>query len=135
MFSPKGKVMELPKKATPVDFAYSIHSEIGDKCVAAKINGKLQPLKTQLNNGDQVEILTSDYSQPSPLWERFAVTSKVKSQLRRFMRSKKIDEHISFGKDILQNQTDKMFFFINEEVICRICDLKNINNQERNRRV
>ena len=107
VFSPKGKVMELPKKATPVDFAYSIHSEVGDKCVAAKINGKLQPLKTQLNNGDQVEILTSDYSQPSPLWERFAVTSKVKSQLRRFMRSKKIEEHIVFGKEILLNQFKK----------------------------
>jgi len=107
VFSPKGKVMELPKKSTPVDFAYSIHSEVGDKCVAAKINGKLQPLKTQLNNGDQVEILTSDYSQPSPLWERFAVTSKVKSQLRRFMRSKKIEEHIVFGKEILLNQFKK----------------------------
>ena len=83
VFSPKGKVIELPKKATPVDFAYSIHSQVGDKCVAAKINGKLQPLKTQLNNGDQVEILTSDHSQPSPLWERFAVTSKVKSQLKK----------------------------------------------------
>ena len=107
VFSPKGKVMELPKKATPVDFAYSIHSEVGDKCVAAKINGKLQPLKTQLNNGDQVEILTSDYSQPSPLWKRFVVTSKVKSQLRRFMRSKKIEEHIVFGKEILLNQFKK----------------------------
>ena len=75
--------------------------------LAAKINGKLQPLKTQLNNGDQVEILTSDYSQPSPLWKRFAVTSKVKSQLRKFMRSKKIDEHIIFGKEILLSQFKK----------------------------
>ena len=110
VFSPKGDVMELPKNATPVDFAYSIHSEIGDKCVAAKINGRLQPLKTKLKNGDQVEILTSDHSQPSPLWERFAVTSKVKSQIRRFTRSKKIDEHITFGKEILINQ------FINENI-------------------
>ncbi len=84
-------------------FAYSIHSEIGDKCVAAKINGNLQPLKSILKNGDQVEILTSDDSQPSPLWERFVATPKVKSQIRRFMRSKKKDEYIIFGKEILIN--------------------------------
>ena len=101
IFSPKGDVIELPNKSTPIDFAYSIHSEIGDKCVAAKINGNLQPLKSLLKNGDQVEILTSNESQPSPLWERFAATSKVKSQIRRFMRSKKRDEHINFGKEIL----------------------------------
>ena len=107
VFSPQGDVVELPKNSTSVDFAYSIHSEIGDKCVATKINGKLQPLKMKLKNGDQVEILTSDHSQPSPMWERFAVTSKVKSQLRKFMRSKKIDEHIFFGKEILLNQFKK----------------------------
>ena len=107
VFSPQGDVVELPKNATSVDFAYSIHSEIGDKCVATKINGKLQPLKMKLKNGDQVEILTSDHSHPSPMWERFAVTSKVKSQLRKFMRSKKIDEHIFFGKEILLNQFKK----------------------------
>ena len=91
VFSPKGDVIELPKNSTPIDFAYSIHSEIGDKCVAAKINGNLQPLKSKLKNGDQVEVLTSDDSQPSPLWERFVATPKVKSQIRRFMRSKKKD--------------------------------------------
>jgi len=81
VFSPKGDIFELPKNSTSVDFAYAIHSEVGDKCVATKINGNLQPLKSTLKNGDQVEILTSDESQPSPLWERFAATSKVKSPL------------------------------------------------------
>ena len=89
VFTPKGDLIELPKNATPVDFAYAIHSQIGDKCVAAKINDKLQPLKTILNNGDQIEIITSESSQPSPLWQRFAVTTKVKSQLRRFFKFKK----------------------------------------------
>ena len=103
VFSPKGDVFELPNNATPIDFAYSIHSEIGDKCVGCKINGKSHPLKTSLNNGDQVEIITSFNASPSPLWERIAVTSKVKSQLRKFMRSKKRNEHIEFGKDILKN--------------------------------
>ena len=103
VFTPKGDVIELPKSATPVDFAYSIHSQIGDKCVGAKVNGKLQPLKTILKNGDQIEIITSEESQPSPLWQRFAVTSKVKSQVRRFFRTKKRDEYIMFGKQIVES--------------------------------
>ena len=107
VFSPKGDVLELPKDSTPVDFAYLVHTEIGDKCVASKINGNLQPLKSILKNGDQVEILTSKESQPSPLWEMFATTSKVKSQIRRFMRSKKRDEYILFGKEILINTFKK----------------------------
>ena len=130
VFSPKGDLMELPKNATPVDFAYSIHSEIGDKCVAAKINGKLQPLKMKLNNGDQVEIFTSKSAQPSPLWERFAVTTKVKSHLRKFMRSKKMNEHVSFGKDILINQFKKEKIDFNEEAIIKFLPDFNSNNIE-----
>ena len=128
VFSPKGDVIELPKDSTPVDFAYSIHSEIGDKCVASKINGNLQPLKSVLNNGDQVEILTSDESQPSPLWERFVTTSKVKSQIRRFMRSKKRDEHIIFGREILINAFKKEDIEFSESAIKKI--LKNFNSKK-----
>ena len=120
VFSPKGDVYELPKNASSVDFAYSIHSEIGDKCVACKINGKLQPLKTTLNNGDQVEIITSSEAKPSPLWERFSVTNKVRSQLRKFMRSKKKDEHIQFGKEILQNIFEKESIDYSEKALERI---------------
>tara|TARA_B100000029_G_scaffold474396_1_gene516658 strand:+ start:1948 stop:4074 length:2127 start_codon:yes stop_codon:yes gene_type:complete len=128
VFSPKGDIVELPKNATPVDFAYSIHSEIGDKCVASKINGKLQPLKMKLKNGDQVEILTSDNSQPSPLWERFTVTTKVKSQIRKFMRSKKIDEHVSFGKEILLSQFKKENIEFVESAVNDIIDQFNCKN-------
>ena len=131
VFSPKGDVIELPKNSTPVDFAYYIHSEIGDKCVAAKINGNLQPLKSILKNGDQVEILTSSESQPSPLWERFVATSKVKSQVRRFMRSKKKDEHIIFGKEILINAFKKEEIdFSNDaiEKVLKIYNCKNVDN-------
>ena len=116
VFSPKGDIIELPKNATPIDFAYAIHSQVGDKCIAAKINEKLQPLKTILNNGDQIEIITSENSQPSPLWERFAVTAKVKSQLRRFFKSKKKDEHIIFGKDILLNLFNKENYDFNKSI-------------------
>ncbi len=114
VFTPKGDLIELPKNATPVDFAYAIHSQIGDKCVAAKINDKLQPLKTILNNGDQIEIITSESSQPSPLWQRFAVTTKVKSQLRRFFRFKKKEEYIIFGREILLNFFQKENYEFNQ---------------------
>ncbi len=116
VFTPKGDLLELPKNATPVDFAYAIHSQIGDKCVAAKINDKLQPLKTILKNGDQIEIITSETSQPSPLWQRFAVTTKVKSQLRRFSRFKKKEEHIIFGREILINYFQKENYEFNKNI-------------------
>jgi guanosine-3',5'-bis(diphosphate) 3'-pyrophosphohydrolase len=125
VFSPKGDIIELPNNSTSVDFAYSIHSEIGDKCVASKINGNLQPLKSILKNGDQVEILTSQESQPSPLWERFAATSKVKSQIRRFMRSKKRDEYVIFGKEILNNAFKKEGIEFSNEAINNV--IKNFN--------
>ncbi len=122
VFTPKGDLIELPKNATPVDFAYAIHSQIGDKCVAAKINDKLQPLKTILKNGDQIEIITSESSQPSPLWQRFAVTTKVKSQLRRFFRFKKKEEHIIFGREILINYFQKENYEFNKNIEKKILD-------------
>ena len=131
VFTPKGDVIELPKNATPIDFAYSIHSQVGDKCVAVKINEKLQPLKTILKNGDQIEIITSQQSQPSPLWQRFAVTTKVKSQLKRFFRSKKKDEYILFGREILITFFQKENYQINniiEEKIKNEFKLKSIED-------
>ncbi len=122
VFTPKGDLIELPKNATPVDFAYAIHSQIGDKCVAAKINDKLQPLKTILKNGDQIEIITSETSQPSPLWQRFAVTTKVKSQLRRFFRYKKKEEHIIFGREILINYFQKENYELNKNIKQKILE-------------
>ncbi len=131
VFTPKGDLIELPKNATPIDFAYAIHSQIGDKCVAAKINDKLQPLKTMLKNGDQIEIITSETSQPSPLWQRFAVTTKVKSQLRRFFRFKKREEHIIFGREILINYFQKENYEFNKFTEQKILDdykYKSIND-------
>ena len=130
VFTPSD-IIELPKNATPIDFAYSIHSQVGDKCVAVKINEKLQPLKTILKNGDQIEILTSDAAQPSPLWQRFAVTTKVKSQLRRFFRNKKRDEHLLFGREILNSFFKKENFELNnsiEDKIKKEFNLKSIND-------
>ncbi len=130
VFTPKGDLVELPKNATPIDFAYAIHSQIGDKCVAAKINDKLQPLKTILKNGDQIEIIISETSQPSPLWQRFAVTTKVKSQLRRFFRFKKKEEHIIFGREILINYFQKENYEFNKNIEKKIIDDLNYKSIE-----
>ncbi len=101
-FTPKGDLIALPRGATPVDFAYAVHSQVGDTCVGAKINGRLVPLRTRLNNGDQVEIATSKTQTPSPTWEQFVVTGKAKARIRRFIRLKKRAEFSELGKAILQ---------------------------------
>ena len=101
-FSPKGDLISLPRGACPVDFAYAVHSEVGNTCVGAKINGRLQPLTTELSNGDQVEITTSKNSNPLPDWEQFVVTGKAKAAIRRFVRQKKHQQFFNLGKAILQ---------------------------------
>jgi len=84
-FTPKGQLIELPRGATPIDFAYAVHSQIGDTCVGAKINGRLMPLRHELQNGDQVEIMTARGGTPSPAWERFVVTGKARARIRRHL--------------------------------------------------
>ncbi len=104
-FTPKGDLIALPQGATPVDFAYAIHSEVGDTCVGAKINGRMMPLRTALKNGDQVEIVTSRTQRPSPEWERLVVTGKARARIRRFVRAQKRQEYLTLGRSIL----DKTF--------------------------
>ena len=104
-FTPKGDLIGLPINSTPVDFAYAVHSSVGDTCVGAKINGEIKPLRTVLQNGDQVEILTSKAQHPSTEWERFVVTGKAKAAIRRYVRSSKRDQFIVLGQEILE----KMF--------------------------
>ncbi len=104
-FTPKGDLIALPRGACPVDFAYAVHSAVGDTCVGAKINGRLMPLRTQLANGDQVEIVTSKSQTPSPTWEEFCVTGKAKARIRRFIRTQRRSQFVNLGRDILS----KMF--------------------------
>ncbi|MBE89748.1 MAG: bifunctional (p)ppGpp synthetase/guanosine-3',5'-bis(diphosphate) 3'-pyrophosphohydrolase [Rhodospirillaceae bacterium] len=101
-FSPKGEVQVLPKGATPIDFAYAVHTDVGNNCVGAKINGRMMPLRTQLRNGDQVEILTSNSQVPSPGWASFVVTAKARSSIRRFVRIQRNDEYCRLGREIVQ---------------------------------
>jgi guanosine-3',5'-bis(diphosphate) 3'-pyrophosphohydrolase len=100
-FTPKGDLISLPKGATPIDFAYAVHTDLGNHCVGAKINGKQVPLHTPLGNGDQVEIIRTREQTPSPLWEQFVVTGRARAEIRRFLRHAARDEHIAFGRKIL----------------------------------
>ncbi len=101
-FTPRGDLINLPRGATPVDFAYAVHSEVGDRCVGAKINGRMMPLRSELRNGDQVEIITSKAQTPSPTWERFVVTGKARARIRRFIRSQEREQYLQLGRSILQ---------------------------------
>ncbi len=101
-FSPKGDLIALPRGATPVDFAYAVHSEVGDTTVGSKVNGRMVPLRTQLRNGDQVEIITSKAQTPSPDWERFVVTGKARARIRRFVRSQEREQYLELGRAILE---------------------------------
>lgn len=102
-FSPKGDLITLPKGATPIDFAYAVHSRVGDTCVGVKINGKIKPLRTVLQNGDQVEILTAKNQTPSAEWERIAVTAKAKASIRRFLRTQRRVHFIESARTMFSN--------------------------------
>ena len=103
MQSPKGKVISFPEGATSIDFAFAIHSNIGEKCVGAKINGKICPLTTKLNNGDTVEIITSTLSKgPSRDWLNYVVSSGAKSKIRAYFKREMKDDNIKKGKAILE---------------------------------
>ncbi len=104
-FTPKGDVIALPRGATPVDFAYAVHSEVGDTCVGARVNGRVMPLRTRLTNGDQVDILRSNAGTPDPAWENIVVTGKARSAIRRFIRHQARDEYRQLGEAI----ADKAF--------------------------
>lgn len=101
-FTPKGAVIALPRGASAVDFAYAVHSEVGDTCVGAKVNGRIVQLRTALSNGDQVEIMTSKAQTPSPDWEQFIVTGKAKARVRRFIRLREREQYENLGRQLMQ---------------------------------
>ena len=97
-FTPKGQLIELPRGATSIDFAYAVHSQVGDTCVGAKVNGRLLPLRHELQNGDQVEIMTARGGTPSPAWERFVVTGKARARIRRHVAAQQRQDTIDAGR-------------------------------------
>ncbi len=101
-FTPKGMLIALPRGATPIDFAYFVHTDVGNTAVGAKVNGVHAPLHTPLKNGDQVEIIGSREQTPSPLWERFVVTGRARAEIRRYLRHAQRGQHVSLGQKILE---------------------------------
>lgn len=116
-FTPKGDLIQLPGGATPVDFAYAVHSKIGDHITAAKINGRLMPLRTVLNNGDQVEVITSKTQNPSPMWERFVVTGKARSHIRKFVRQQRREQFSELGRNILHKAFKQAHLEFGERIL------------------
>jgi len=107
VFTPRGDVKAFPKGATPIDFAYSIHTDVGNQCVGAKINRNIVPLKYQLQNGDTVEIITQTGHHPSKDWLKYAVTSRAISKIRNWVKTEERNKSIALGKDILEKEFKK----------------------------
>jgi len=128
-FSPKGEVITMPKSATPIDFAFAVHSKLGETCVGCKINGRSAPLQTILSNGDQVEILRSNSQTPQPSWLNYAVTGKARSFINKFIRKNDRNEFIKLGRSILENN----FILKNKQFHDKLIDpiLKQINHKSR----
>ena len=101
VFTPKGKILSLPRGATAVDFAYAVHTDIGNRCVAAKVNGELVPLRTELRNGDRVEIITASHAKPNPGWLQYVRTGKARSNIRHFLKTMQYEESAGLGERLL----------------------------------
>lgn len=101
VFTPMSKILALPKGATPVDFAYAIHSDVGDRCVAAKVNGEPVPLRTPLRSGDVVEVITAPSARPNPAWLNFVRTGRARSSIRHYLKNMEAEESLSLGEKLL----------------------------------
>ena len=101
VFTPRGRLIGLPAGATPVDFAYEVHTGVGNKCTGAKINGRIRPLQTVLQNGDQVDVITAKNANPSPDWLNFVVSGKARAQLRKFKRSTEREQYVELGRKLI----------------------------------
>jgi GTP pyrophosphokinase/guanosine-3',5'-bis(diphosphate) 3'-pyrophosphohydrolase len=104
VFTPKGKIMALPRGATAVDFAYAVHTDIGNRCVAARINYELMPLRTELCNGDQLEIITAPHANPSPAWLTYVKTGRARSKIRHLLKTMQHDESAALGEHMLNQE-------------------------------
>ncbi len=107
-FSPKGRVIQLQRNATPVDFAYAIHSEVGDQCTGAKVNGRIVPLKYQIQNGDVIEVITTPGHKPSRDWLNFAVTSRARTKIKHWIAEKQRSESIEVGRKIFEKEAARL---------------------------
>jgi RelA/SpoT family (p)ppGpp synthetase len=116
-FTPRGELIQLPKGATPIDFAYAVHTDLGDQAVGAKVNGRVVPLRTAIANGDSVQILRSKGQQPQPNWLNFAITGKARAAIRRHERNKQRDETQSLGRKLYDDIVARLPAPVNEDAV------------------
>ncbi len=126
-FTPMGKVIQLPRGSTPIDFAYAIHSAVGDTCTGSKINGRIVPLRSELQNGDVVEIMTTANSKPSGDWLNHAITSRARNRIRHYISQEQRIESIDIGRKLLEKEAEKFRvpakkFLTNDKELKRIAN-------------
>ncbi|MDE0254726.1 MAG: bifunctional (p)ppGpp synthetase/guanosine-3',5'-bis(diphosphate) 3'-pyrophosphohydrolase [Rhodospirillaceae bacterium] len=129
-FTPRGDLIALPHGATPVDFAYAVHSEVGDRCTGVKVNGRMVPLQTGLVNGDQVEVLTSKSQKPSPDWLRFVATGKARARIRRFIRIQHRHEYRELGRGILDKAFRQENRRLTKKAIARAVEIFQVQDED-----
>ena len=129
-FTPKGELITMPQGATPVDFAYAVHTEVGDSCVGAKVNGRMVPLRTVLSNGDQVEIIRSNVQSPSPVWENFVITGKARAAIRRFVRKEERKQYAELGRTIMEQAFKKVGHEFAEKSLEGVVSVLQMKNAE-----
>ncbi|RPI15159.1 MAG: bifunctional (p)ppGpp synthetase/guanosine-3',5'-bis(diphosphate) 3'-pyrophosphohydrolase [Ignavibacteriae bacterium] len=119
VFTPKGELKILPVNSSPVDFAFEIHTEVGYKCIGAKVNGKITPLDTKLKSGDQVEIITSKIKRPNKDWEKFVVTHKAKSEIHKWINNEK-RKKVDLGREMWEKKLKKMKHSLSEDELIKL---------------
>jgi RelA/SpoT family (p)ppGpp synthetase len=133
VFTPKGDIMELPRGATAVDYAYMVHTDVGNSCVAAKIDRRLFPLNTELRNGQTVEIVTAPNARPNPSWLNFVMTAKARSNIRSFLKHMQREESINLGKRLLDKHLSTVGLScdeVEEEVYQRVLEELDIADRD-----
>jgi RelA/SpoT family (p)ppGpp synthetase len=128
IFTPQGDLRRLPLKSTPVDFAFEIHSNVGYRCIGAKVNGKIVPLDTNLHSGDQVEIITSKNQHPNKSWLQFVQTHKAKNSIRKFL-NKEEEKLFEVGKDIWDKKIKKLKLSFSPDEILKLARKLKLDNQ------
>ena len=116
-FTPKGRLIALPRGATPIDFAYAVHTDVGDTCIGAKVNGQLAPLGQALQNGDEVEIIRSAVQKPPGAWEAMVVTGKARAAIRRANRSQARRQYAGLGRHTLERSFEQAGKTLNDQAL------------------
>jgi guanosine-3',5'-bis(diphosphate) 3'-pyrophosphohydrolase len=131
VFTPKGRILTLPQGATPVDFAYAVHSDIGNSCVAVKVDGRLSPLSLILSTGQTVEVITTPSAMPNPHWLNFVITSKARTNIRHVLKEQQHSQSVDLGNRLLDKALaayNTQLSKISDEVINAVLQELNFNS-------